>query len=106
MSSRTRNPQPPRWLDKLVERFCAPHLLEQVMGDLHERYYRRAEREGHTAARRMYWREVLSYMRPSVFKRKTLDHTKSFAPVMFGNYFTITFRNFLRMKVYSGINIL
>ncbi len=97
---------PPRWLDKLVERFCAPHLLEQVMGDLHERYYRRAEREGDAKARRMYWREVLAYMRPSVFKRNTLYHTKPFAAVMFRNYFTITFRNFLRMKVYSGINIL
>ena len=39
MSTRERKPHPPRWLDKLVERFCAPHLLEQVMGDLHERYY-------------------------------------------------------------------
>ncbi len=97
---------PPRWLDKLVERFCAPHLLEQVMGDLHERYYRRAEREGEATARRMYWREVLAYMRPSVFKRKTWYHTKPFTAVMFRNYFTITFRNFLRMKVYSGINIL
>ena len=106
MSTQARNPQPPRWLDKLVERFCAPHLLEQVMGDLHERYYRRAEREGEAGARRMYWREVLAYMRPSVFKRKTLYHTKSFSAVMFRNYFTITFRNFLRMKIYSGINIL
>lgn len=106
MSTRTRKPYPPRWIDKLVERFCAPHLLEQVMGDLHERYYRRTEREGEARARRMYWREVLAYMRPSVFKRKTLDHTKPFTAIMFRNYFTITFRNFLRMKVYSGINIL
>jgi putative ABC transport system permease protein len=106
MSTQARNPQPPRWLDKLVERFCSPHLLEQVMGDLHERYHRRAEREGEASARRMYWREVLAYMRPSVFKRKTVYHTKSLAAVMFRNYLTITFRNFLRMKVYSGINIL
>jgi putative ABC transport system permease protein len=106
MSKSFRSNPPPRWPDKLIERFCAPHLREQVMGDLHERYYRRAEREGEAVARRMYWREVLAYMRPSVFKRKTLYHTKSFDLVMFRNYFTITFRNFLRMKVYSGINIL
>jgi len=106
MSTKERKPHPPRWLDKLVERFCAPHLLEQVMGDLHERYCRRAEREGEAKARRMYWREVLAYMRPSVFKRKKLYYTKPFSAVMFRNYFTVTFRNFLRMKVYSGINIL
>src|SRR5688572_19611013 len=106
MPAQSRTPQPPRWLDRIVERLCAPHLLEQVMGDLHERYYRRAERYGEARARRMYWREVLAYMRPSVFKRNTLFYTKPLAAVMFRNYFTITFRNFLRMKVYSGINIL
>mgnify|MGYP003575814200 CR=1 FL=1 len=53
MSTSARNPQPPRWLDKLVEHFCAPHLLEQVLGDLHERYYRRAEPEGQAAPRKM-----------------------------------------------------
>ena len=72
MSTRERKPHPPRWLDKLVERFCAPHLLEQVMGDLHERYYRRAEREGEAGARNMYWREVLAYMRPFRFQTQNI----------------------------------
>jgi putative ABC transport system permease protein len=105
MSTRNKSPQPPRWLDHLVERFCAPHLLEQVMGDLHERYYRRVESEGEARARRMYWREVLAYMRPSVCKRKILYRTKPFAADMFTNYFKVAFRNLLRSKVYSGINI-
>jgi putative ABC transport system permease protein len=105
MSTRDKD-QPPRWLDNLVERFCAPHLREQVMGDLHERYYRRVEREGATVARRMYWREVVSYLRPSVFKRKTPYHTKPFSPDMLTNYFKVAFRNLLRKKVYSAINIL
>src|SRR5688572_16858022 len=98
MSTRERKSRPPRWLDNLVERFCASNLLEEVMGDLHERYHRRVEREGERRARSKYWREVLAYMRPSVFKRKTSYHTKPFAATMFKNYFTIAFRNFLRMK--------
>jgi putative ABC transport system permease protein len=106
MSTRDRKQQPPRWLDNLVERFCAPHLLEQVMGDLHERYYRRVEREGVERARSMYWREVLAYMRPSVFRSKKPYHTKPLSAVMFTNYFKVAFRNLLRKKVYSGINIL
>jgi putative ABC transport system permease protein len=101
-----RKPQPPRWLDKLVERFCAPHLLEQVMGDLHERYYLRSKRQGEAKARSIYWREVLAYMRRSVFKRKIVYRTKPFSADMFANYFKIAFRNLLRQKVYSGINIL
>ncbi len=106
MSTRARNPQPPRWLDKLVERFCAPHLLEQVMGDLHERYYRRAEREGDAKARRMYWREVLAYMRPTIFKRRSYQYTKPIFTDMFRNYFRIASRNVYRNKVYSLINVL
>jgi predicted permease len=106
MSTTDREPQPPRWLDKLVERFCAPHLLEQVMGDLHERFYRRVKKEGEERAKRMYWREVLSYMRPSIFKHQTAYRTKPFSADMFTNYFKVAFRNLLRKKAYSSINIL
>ncbi|HEX6224335.1 MAG TPA: ABC transporter permease [Chryseolinea sp.] len=103
---RDRNKQPPRWLDFLVEHFCAPHLLEQVMGDLHERFYRRAERLGVARARATYWREVLAYMRPSVFKRKLPYRSKLILADMFTNYFKVALRNLLRKKVYSGINVL
>ena len=105
MATTDRRPQPPRWLDKLVERFCAPHLLEQVMGDLHERYYRRVEKEGGKRANHMYWREVLSYMRPSILKRQVHYRTKPFSADMFTNYFKVALRNLLRKKIYSGINI-
>ncbi|HZY82477.1 MAG TPA: ABC transporter permease [Cyclobacteriaceae bacterium] len=101
MSTRDRRTQPPRWLDRLVERFCAPHLREQIMGDLHERYYYILKREGEARARRMYLREVLAYIRPSVFRRK-----KHYRTSMFTNYFKVAFRNLLRKKIYSGINIL
>lgn len=106
MSTKDSRPHPPRWLDMLVERFCAPHLVEQVMGDLHERFYRRVEREGEARARMMYYREVLAYMRPSVFKRKKYYRAKLFSADMLTNYFKVAFRNLLRKKVYSGINIL
>lgn len=106
MSPKTHKPQPPRWLDVLLQWFCAPHLLEQVMGDLHERFYLRVKREGEAKAKRKYWWEVLAYIRPSIFKRKTFSHAKLFSSDMFGNYFKIALRNFLSKKVNSGINIL
>ena len=106
MSTRERKPHPPRWLDKLVERFCAPHLLEQVMGDLHERYYRRVERQGEAKARRMYWREVLAYMRPSVFKRKTFIVLNLSQLICLQTISTSPSGIFSERKIYSGINIL
>ena len=100
-----KNPHqpPPMCIDRLLERFCAPELLEEVLGDLHERYYLRVQKEGVKKARRTYWREVLAYLRPSVFKRSQSYHSNHTA--MFKNFFTITIRNILRHKVYSFINI-
>lgn len=97
---------PPPWLDKLLERFCAPHLLEEVMGDLHERYYLRVQRLGESKARKQYRQEVLSYIRPYIFKRQTSYNTKPLHVNMIKNYFKVAFRNLLSKKVYSGINIL
>ncbi len=101
-----QKPTPPQWLDKLLERFCAPHLLEEVLGDLHERYYLRAERVGERQAKRQYWREVLAYMRPAVFKRPSSQYNKPIPMDMLKNYFKIAFRNLLNERVYSTINIL
>jgi putative ABC transport system permease protein len=106
MSQCAPKPQPPRWLDKLVERFCSPHLLEQVMGDLHERFSLRVKKEGVAKARSRYWREVLAYMRPVVFKRKTLIHAKLLSTDMFANDFKIAWRNLVKGKIYSVVNIL
>ncbi len=103
MLTTMNNYKPPRWPTKLLERFCAPHLLEEVMGDLHERYYLRVQKVGETKARRQYWREVLAYVRPSVLKRQ--HNTKSIPMDMFKNYFKIAFRNLLRHQSFSFINI-
>ena len=97
---------PPRWPDKLVKLFCAPHLVEEVMGDLHERYYLRVQRLGEAKARKQYWREVLAYMRPYIFKRKRSRYTKPLFSDMLRNNFNIALRNLKRRKAYAFINVL
>ena len=96
-------PTPPRWLDKLLERFCAPHLQEEVLGDLHERFHRRVQRVGEVRARRGYWREVLAYLRPSIIIRSS---TSSISNGMLKNYFTLALRLFARNKMTTTINVL
>lgn len=99
-------PPPPRWSDKLLERFCAPHLLEEVMGDLHERYYLRAQKTGVAGARKKYWREAMAYVRPSNFKRTSSFHTKPISTDMIQNYFKMAVRSMARNKAFSTINIM
>jgi putative ABC transport system permease protein len=108
MSPKERKPDasPPRWPDKLLQLFCAPHLVEEVMGDLHERYYLQVQKVGEAKAKRQYWSEVLAYIRPSVFKRRKAQYSKPISTDMLRNYFKLAFRNLLRRKVYSAINIL
>jgi ABC-type antimicrobial peptide transport system permease subunit len=106
MSTKDPKQQPPRWLDRLVERFCESHLLEEVMGDLHERYYLRTRKYGEAKARTAYWREVLAYLRPMIFKRRFSKYTKPIVTDMLRNYFKIARRNVYRNKAYALINVL
>ena len=97
---------PPAWIDKLLEWFCAPELLEEVLGDLHERYYLRVKKEGVQKARKSYWREVLAYMRYSIFKGESSQHNHPIFTSMLQNHFNIARRNVYRNKAYSLINVL
>ncbi len=98
---------PPRWLDGLLTWFCAPHLREEVLGDLHERYALRVQRVGENKARLRYGWEVLTYLRPSVIKRKPSECSSSFflSPDMLRNYLKIALRNLVKSKAFSAINI-
>ncbi|WP_420148482.1 ABC transporter permease [Spirosoma sp.] len=98
-------PSPPRWITRFVEWLCAPHLREEVLGDLHERYVLRVQQWGETKARRQYWREVLAYMRPSMIKRQPEEFPNPTYIDMLRSYLKIAWRNALTHKVTSLINL-
>ena len=97
--------KPPRLADRLLMFFCAPHLREEVLGDLHERYVLRVQQSGEANARRRYWREVLAYVRPAFIKREPGKYPNPTTTDMLRNYLKIAFRNLARNKVSSFINI-
>ncbi|MCK8492700.1 ABC transporter permease [Spirosoma sp. RP8] len=109
-SNRSGNPQPPpTWADRLLNWLVAPHLREEVLGDSHERYYRRLQRLGPAKARRLYWQEMLAYLRPSMIKRETTNEYTSpyfLSPDMLRNYVTVAWRNLSRNRAFSIINLL
>ena len=100
-----KTPKPPSWPDKLLTWLVAPHLREEVLGDMHERYSRRVERLGETKARQRYWREVLAYVRPAFIRRKPSEYPQPTHTDMISSYFKIAFRNLAKNRVYSFINI-
>ncbi len=106
-------PQPPRWARWLLTRLHPDETLEEVRGDLDELYaywYGRGPtgRAGKTQATLRYLLNVVSVLPPFVRRRKTSKQQyepSTFSPVMIRNYFKIAFRNLLRNKVYSSINV-
>ncbi|WP_138990784.1 ABC transporter permease [Larkinella sp. C7] len=101
----TEGPHPPRWADWLLEHFVAPHLLEDVQGDLHEVFYKQTEHGGLANARRAFVRAVLNYLNPFFLKRKPEAYSKPTNTTMIRNYFKIAFRNLVRNKSYTAINV-
>ncbi|MCA0229491.1 MAG: ABC transporter permease [Bacteroidetes bacterium] len=102
--------KPPAWLDALVKRFLPSELYEELLGDLHEQFAFQAEEFGAQKARWMYFFEVLRFCRPYFLKRRFRADSKystsyTYSPAMIRNYFKIAFRNLLKYKGYSFINI-
>ncbi len=101
-------PQPPRWADRLLEWFCAPHLLENVQGDLHEEFFYQVEKIGVQKAKFQYILEVLGFIKPFAIKRKPSPYpssTTTFHPTMIRNYFNIAIRNLAKNRLYAALNI-
>jgi putative ABC transport system permease protein len=87
--------------------FCAPHLVEELEGDLHELFAQRIRTYGVQHARTRYVRDVFSLARPFVFKKEVSKYPKPtvFQSAMVRNYFKIALRNMWKHKGFSALNI-
>ncbi|MEQ8469959.1 MAG: FtsX-like permease family protein [Marinoscillum sp.] len=96
------NPQPPNWPDKLLSRFCRPELADEILGDLHEAFHWRVDTIGVKSARRKFIWECLKSIKPSNLRS---FHHLSLNTMIIRNYLKIAFRNLLKRKSFSFINI-
>jgi putative ABC transport system permease protein len=104
----TNPASPPQWSDRVLEWFCSDQLLEEIQGDLHERYQLRVQKLGEHKARSLYFRDMLAYLRPYVIKRNSVDTSSPtfIHPHMLQHFITIAYRNLLKRKSYAAINII
>lgn len=109
----TLAPRPPRWADRLLSWFVAPHLLEDLQGDLEEIFYMQVKQAGLARARRNYCWAVLHYLTPFFHRHKPTDAGRRSVSAystpnpmdMLQNYVKVAFRNLMRNKAYAAINI-
>lgn len=95
---------PPRWADQFLEWYCSHDLLEEIQGDLHELYQKRYREEGPLQAKIKFTWDVIRFFRLSNIKR-TKNSYKSNSAAMFKSYILVGFRNALRHRLNSSINI-
>lgn len=93
---------PPRWTTRLLQWYCAPHLIEEIEGDLREEFDFQVKQVGAAKARLDYIRNVFGFIKPFAIKRKKSPTTSN---TMIKSYFKIGWRNLLKNKGYSFINI-
>lgn len=94
--------EPPKWIYKLMERFCDSYLWEGISGDLEEAFHQNVESKGYRKARWIYTYHALGFLRFRFKKKeKRISNMKS----IWLNYFLTSFRSLKKQKVLFAINL-
>ncbi len=108
-------PEPPQWAERLLMRIAAPHLREELAGDLYELFQHRLQHYGLRNARLLYVLELLLLLHPRLWRRQPdtatrysvhLQHSSPHPATMFSNYLKIARRKLIRQKTYTAVNII
>ncbi|MEQ8237914.1 MAG: ABC transporter permease [Cyclobacteriaceae bacterium] len=93
---------PPRWALRFFRWFCDPDYVEDIEGDLIERFGKRSSDK--KAAKWLFALDVLRLFRPGIIK--SFEGSKSLNYYgMFKNYYKVGVRNILRNKTFSFLNV-
>lgn len=94
---------PPKRPLQFLRWFCREDYLEEIEGDLTEVFRKQAEINPRQAKWKFRW-SVIKYFRPEFIKSmKNYNQSNSYG--MLENYFKIAWRNLIKKKAYSTINI-
>ena len=100
----TDHPSPPKWLLRFFRWFCQADYVEDIEGDLLERFAMQTGELGLAKAKRKFALEVMKLFRPSLIRPIQLlpNH---YHPAMLQSNLKTGFRNLLKNKGYSSIKI-
>lgn len=92
---------PPRWADKFLEWYCSPELIEDLQGDLHERFHARVKHRGVSYARVLFVIDVLMFFRPYTLRRSNRNSQTMILPNI-----RFTIRYLARQKFFTSLHII
>src|SRR5688572_8455760 len=94
---------PPKIFIRFFRWYCHPKLLKYIEGDLLELYDERVAKYGKRKADLQFIWDVILLFRRGIIKSEGYNNIDTYG--MYKSYFTIGWRNLLRNKGYSLINI-
>src|SRR5579871_153044 len=95
---------PPKFFLRFFRWFCNPELRNSIEGDITELYNERVIKSGKRKADLKFAADVLLLLRPGIIKSSNESQSINHF-VMYKSYFKIGWRNLLKNKGYSVINI-
>ena len=90
--------RPPRWILTFLRWFCPPHLLEEIEGDLIQKFERDEKRYNTRKAKRSLLWNTLRFFRPGILLRNKISMEQNRFP-MLKNYFITSLRHIRKSKV-------
>jgi putative ABC transport system permease protein len=97
--------EPPRSILRFLKWFCKPEYHADIEGDVLEYYDRRVAETGRARANMQLFKDVLFLFRPGIVRSATI-----YQPLtndgMIRSYFIMGWRNLLKSKLYSSLNVL
>lgn len=103
--SKRDRPTPPVWATLLLRMFCDAYLINELEDDLNQLFEERVRSAGVRRARWRYIQDVLSLMRPALLRSKSNHYPNPSHTDMLQNYIKVAFRNLVKNRTYSFINI-
>ncbi len=93
---------PPKYALRFLRWFCRPDYLEEIEGDLLELFEKQVEQTPRKANWNFRW-QVLRHFRPDFIR--SFNHYSLINGAMYRNYFKTAWRNLLKQRLYSMINL-
>lgn len=96
---------PPKWILAILNSFCHADYLDEVRGDLEEVYQLRVLSMPTYKANWLLFKEVIFSFKSYVISGDKNSYPSNNQTIMLRNYLTIAYRNLMKNKFYSALNI-
>jgi putative ABC transport system permease protein len=99
-----RSTSPPRWIFRILGWFCPQHLVEEIEGDLTQKFYRDLDQYRRPRATLRLLARTLSFLRPGIIVRNKIV-TIGRDLILYQNHITTALRQIQKNKLFSFITI-